>query len=417
MLIEQLFWLGAYAAVVSLAISVLIVLSQRWHGKLSYDHELDGVQKMHTTAVPRIGGLAVFGGVIGGLCLFDYFQVELMAGVRASSIGMLLIVSLPAYCAGMVEDISKRVSVRLRLGATLCSALLASLMLGATVDQLNIWGVDQLLLITPIAVVITAVVVAGGANAVNIIDGFNGLSSATLMVMAAGLSAIAWQNDDMLVVALGVLCIGATLGFFMVNYPFGKLFLGDGGAYLLGFWVAEMAVLLLVRRPEVNAWQVLAICAYPIIEVAFSIYRRKFVRKVSPGAPDALHLHTLVYRRALFSLIRRDPRRLWKRNAAVSCVIVPVVALWVAASAVIGDTTMSAITLVCAQVLLYVVCYRRLVFGRWLSRPRRRAPASGRSEIVHALRKIEIAPALVKLDLQAHTEPGAETIVAQRSRA
>jgi UDP-N-acetylmuramyl pentapeptide phosphotransferase/UDP-N-acetylglucosamine-1-phosphate transferase len=129
-----------------------------------------------------------------------------------------------------------------------------------------------------------------------------------------------------------------------------------------------MAVLLLVRRPEVNAWQVLGICAYPIIEVMFSIYRRKFVRKVSPGAPDALHLHTLVYRRVVYSFVRRDVNRSWKRNAAVACIIVPAVAGCIAMSATVGSSPAGGVLLVCAQGMLYMFVYQRLVRGRWFPR-------------------------------------------------
>jgi UDP-N-acetylmuramyl pentapeptide phosphotransferase/UDP-N-acetylglucosamine-1-phosphate transferase len=368
MLIEQFIKLGAFAAAASLAMSILIVLSQRWHGKLSHDHDLESVQKVHTAAVPRIGGLAVVTGVVAGLGLFVHFFPSVLHASRENRIELLLLASAPAFLAGIVEDITKKVSVKLRLSATVLSSLLASFTLGATVNELDIWGVDTLLLITPVAVLVTALVVAGGANAINIIDGFNGLSSSTLMLMAAGLCAIAWQNNDTFVVVLGVLCIGATLGFFVLNYPLGKLFLGDGGAYFLGFWVAEMAVLLLVRRPDVNAWQVLAICAYPIIEVIFSIYRRKFIRKVSPGAPDALHLHTLIYRRVVFPLVQRDPNRLWKRNAAVACFIVPVISIGVAVSAALGQTALAGISLVGVQLVLYVVVYRRLIHGRWMAK-------------------------------------------------
>ena len=159
-----------------------------------------------------------------------------------------------------------------------------------------------------------------------------------------------------------------------MNYPAGKLFLGDGGAYFLGFWVAEMAVLLITRNAEINAWQVLGVCAYPIIEVMFSIYRRRFIQNVSPGAPDALHLHTLVFRRVVFKHVRRDPARSWKRNAGVVWFISPVVALCIAGSVFLGGTVSSAIVLVAIQLALYVAAYGRVVRGRWSVRVRRPAP-------------------------------------------
>jgi UDP-N-acetylmuramyl pentapeptide phosphotransferase/UDP-N-acetylglucosamine-1-phosphate transferase len=363
----QFFQLALAAFGASLTVSLLIVLSQKWHGGLSHDHDLSGVQKVHTTAVPRIGGLAVVAGIVVGLMVFRALNRQAMGGSQFDNILLLLAASVPAFGAGIVEDVTKRVSVKARLAATALSAVLASAMLGATVNQLDLWGVDALLAFAPFAVFVTAIVVAGGSNAINIIDGFNGLSGSTIVIMAAGLSAIALQHGDTFVASLGVLCIGATVGFLALNYPRGKLFLGDGGAYFLGFWVSEMAVLLLVRNPVVNAWQVLAVCAYPVIEVLFSIYRRKVIQNVSPGAPDALHLHTLVFRRIVFKHVAKDARYPWKRNAAVVCVVAPAVALCVAISALAGASAAVSIAIVIVQVGIYVLAYGRLVRGRWMA--------------------------------------------------
>jgi UDP-N-acetylmuramyl pentapeptide phosphotransferase/UDP-N-acetylglucosamine-1-phosphate transferase len=366
MLEFQFFQLGLTVFGASFAACLFIVLSQKWHGSLSHDHDLDGVQKVHTTAVPRIGGVGVVAGLVLGFLCFQHLFVK-ANGVGTREVYLLLAAGLPAFLAGVVEDFTKRVSVKARLAATALSAVVASAVLGATVNELDLWGIDALLAITPFAVLVTAIVVAGGSNAINIIDGFNGLSSSTIIIMAAGLAAVGLQHGDGLVVTLGALGIGATLGFLAVNYPRGKLFLGDGGAYFLGFWVSEMAVLLLVRNPSVNAWQVLAICAYPVIEVLFSIYRRKVIQGVSPGAPDALHLHTLVFRRLVFKHVRFDAARPWKRNAAVACVIAPAVAMCVAISVLLGASAAVSLVIVVAQVVMYVLAYGRLVRGRWLA--------------------------------------------------
>jgi len=110
---------------------------------------------------------------------------------------------------------------------------------------------------------------------------------------------------------------------------------------------------------------VLSICAYPVIEVLFSIYRRRFIQNVSPGAPDALHLHTLVYRRLVFKYVDKDSRFPWKRNAAVAFVIPPAVAICVAASVMVGSSITMNIVMVLAQAIIYVTVYGRLVRGRW----------------------------------------------------
>lgn len=354
-------------------ISVGIVLSQRWHGKHTLDHDLNGVQKVHQTAVPRIGGLAILGAIIGALYAVPLFAREAFADSHLAFAKLLLVAAVPVFLAGIIEDLTKKVSVRMRLTASILSALAASWLVGAVLDDLNIWGVDMLLAWTPLALLITAITVAGGINAINIIDGFNGLSGSIVVVMLSALGVVGWLNGDVLVAELSVLGIGATVGFLLVNYPKGKLFLGDGGAYFLGFWVAEIAVLLLVRNPGVSAWQVLSICAYPVIEVLYSIYRRKIVRKVSPGSPDALHMHTLVYRRVV-SRSLSNAQRPWQRNAAVVRVIVPWVLVAACVTVTQGASTVAGIVIVLAQSVVYVAVYARLVRGKW--RLRRRSQGS-----------------------------------------
>jgi UDP-N-acetylmuramyl pentapeptide phosphotransferase/UDP-N-acetylglucosamine-1-phosphate transferase len=368
MVFTQLITLGAVTAAMSCAMSVLLVYSQRWHGKLSHDHDLGGVQKFHTTAVPRVGGLAVVAGIVFAVTCARVFLPNIVEAGHVDKLVRLLLASMPAFLAGAAEDITKKVSVRTRLVATLCSALIASALLGATVTELDIWGVDSLLSIAPIAIAVTATVVAGGANAINIIDGFNGLSSGVAIVMLAALGALAIGVGDSFVAMLATFGVGAALGFLLVNYPRGRLFLGDGGAYFLGFWVAEMAVLLLVRHPSLNAWQMLAVCAYPVIEVMFSIYRRKFIRNVNPGAPDALHLHTLVYRRLVSRVVRYDVEKPWTRNAAVALFVVPTVAGAAVLSVVLASTSPAGIAMVLLQCVVYVTVYARLVRGKWPGR-------------------------------------------------
>jgi UDP-N-acetylmuramyl pentapeptide phosphotransferase/UDP-N-acetylglucosamine-1-phosphate transferase len=365
MFVSQLFKIGVASAIVSFAMCTLILYSQKWHGRLSHDHDFSGVQKVHTTAVPRIGGLAIIAAIFLVLCSFDFVYPGELTASRVDHILVLLSAALPAFVAGIAEDLTKKVSVRVRLAATFCSALIASALLGATVNKLDIWGLDNLLAWGPVAIVVTAIVVAGAANAINIIDGFNGLSGTLIVIMSAALGSVAWQVGDTFVAILSAFGVGAAAGFLLLNYPSGKLFLGDGGAYFLGFWVAETAVLLLVRNPVVNAWQVLSICAYPVIEVGFSIYRRRIIQNVNAGAPDALHLHTLIYRRIAVRLAARHPTLIRLQNALVTCIVAPWVLAAAVASVLIGENLPLAVLLVFAQLTLYVAFYGRIVRGRW----------------------------------------------------
>ncbi|MBC7500211.1 MAG: glycosyltransferase family 4 protein [Herminiimonas sp.] len=353
------------AAIASFTISMLIVYTQAWHGKYSLDYDLAGIQKAHKAPIPRVGGIAVVTGILVVIILSAIDDPYSVRHVDVDGLFLILLAGMPAFLAGLQEDLTKKVSVKMRLLATFTSALLACWLSGAYLSRLDIPGIDTLLGFVPIAVCVTAFAVAGVANSINIIDGFNGVAGSAVVIILTGLGFLAWEAGDVFIVYLALAGIGATLGFLAVNYPTGRLFLGDGGAYLLGYLLAEVAVLLVIRNPTINAWQVFAICAYPVIEVVFSIYRRKVIRKLSPGAPDRLHLHTLIYRRLVCQRIPVNRYRPWIRNAAVACVVASWIAMTTFMSVAFGTTISGALAVLLLQVMAYLTAYKRLVRGRW----------------------------------------------------
>ena len=354
------------AWLVSFVVIMALIRGSHWHEHLSAD-SLEGKQKFHKGSIPRIGGV----GIIAGLGL------ALGWGAWRGLVGMealwLLLAALPAFGAGLVEDLTKRAGVAARLLATMLSAALGGWLLGAVLPRLGILRIDDIMGAWPVlAWSLTLLAVAGVANAVNIIDGFNGLAAATSMLMFTACGYVAWALGDMLIVQVCLAMIGALAGFFVWNYPRGLIFLGDGGAYLVGFILAEVAVLLVVRHPKLSPWFCFLVCAYPITETLFSIYRKRFLRGMSPGVPDALHLHMLVYRRLVRWAAGKDAMSgLTVRNSATSpylwglasLSIVPAVLFWQDENYLLGS--------VVGFVLLYVWLYARLVrfrAPRWLRR-------------------------------------------------
>jgi UDP-N-acetylmuramyl pentapeptide phosphotransferase/UDP-N-acetylglucosamine-1-phosphate transferase len=287
-----------FAFIVSLLITIWTVRLGYVHGRFTADSDLSGVQKFHAVAVPRVGGVGIILSVFLALsaCYFHNAQV--------GTFGLLLLLSaLPTFLSGLTEDITKKVSVRIRLIATVFSAGLAGYFLNAWLSSVQILGIDNLMLAYPVtAITITFFAVVGVTNAFNIIDGYNGLSSMTAAIILAGIAYVAFQVDDFMIVILALAMVGALLGFLALNYPRGLIFLGDGGAYLIGFWIAELSVLLTARNPEVSKWFPLLLCFYPIFETLFTIYRRIILKRVHLGMPDALHLHHLIYMR----IVRRS---------------------------------------------------------------------------------------------------------------
>ena len=353
------------ALVVSFVTTLLIVRYAHVHAHFSSDSDTRGVQKVHAHPVPRIGGL----GIMLGLLAAGTFATLHYPG-PLKDILLLAATAAPVFLSGFTEDITKRVSPRLRLLCAMASALVAYWVLGIHINRVDIAPIDRLLAIPVISVILTVICTAAMTNAINIIDGFNGLAAMVSIFMFMSLGYVAFQVGDNVVLSAAMMMVGAVLGFFILNYPNGLIFLGDGGAYFLGFMLAELAILLVMRNPMVSAWYPALMLIYPIFEVCFSIYRRRFIRGVSPSMPDGVHLHMLIYKRVLrWAVGSKIAAQLARRNSMTSpylwvlCLsaVVPATIFWRHGGLLAGCCLVFAV--------LYVWLYQRIVrfrSPRWM---------------------------------------------------
>ncbi|ANA34116.1 Undecaprenyl-phosphate alpha-N-acetylglucosaminyl 1-phosphate transferase [Ralstonia mannitolilytica] len=300
--------------IISFCITMLVVRYAHLHSHLSGDDDLSGAQKFHTRPVPRIGGSGIAVAlVLNGIALWmaNAYQFQEYA--------MLIGASIPAFLGGLIEDLTKRVSARDRLIATVVAALLAVWLLNARITLIDIPGFGSFAVPYYLSIVLTALAVAGLANAINIIDGFNGLAAIVATMMFLSLALVAFHVGDVFVLSCALVMAGAILGFFLWNFPGGHIFLGDGGAYLIGFMLGELAVLLTMRHVEVSAWYPVLMFIYPIFETLFSIYRKQCLRGISPGIPDGIHLHMLIYKRLMRWVVgSQEERHRLRRNSFTS---------------------------------------------------------------------------------------------------
>jgi UDP-N-acetylmuramyl pentapeptide phosphotransferase/UDP-N-acetylglucosamine-1-phosphate transferase len=344
--------------IISFCMTLLIARYAGRFGKASLDSDLRGIQKNHVFAVPRIGGVgivcATFLTFVAGT-LFD-------TNPRGESM-LLLVCAAPAFCSGCLEDLTKRVSPRARLLCAMAGALGGAFALHAVIKRVDLPVIDHGLVLLPLAIGFTVLVVAGLTNAINLIDGMNGLASVTSIFIFASIGYVGHVVGDWLVMSVALTMIGAIGGFVLWNFPAASIFLGDGGAYFIGFTMAELLVLLIARHPSVSAWYAVVVAIYPLFETVFSIYRRKLVRGRPVSEPDGVHLHTLIYKRvALRGADLRDPRRRSRRNAQTSIylwvlcagAVIPASLFWNNALAL----SLTALMFVVAYVWMYVSIVR-----------------------------------------------------------
>jgi len=184
--------------------------------------------------------------------------------------------------------------------AALLSITIAFFYLDIGIRSLNFAWPDYLLSnFNFLSLLFTLLVVGGLINAINIIDGYNGLMAGYSVLALLAIAYVSHILGDGLVFQLSLTLTASLAGFFVFNFPLGKIFMGDGGAYFVGLIMAVIGLMLGIRNDEVSHWFVLLLFIYPLYETAFSIYRRKLLHKTYVSQPDANHLHSLIYRKLI----------------------------------------------------------------------------------------------------------------------
>lgn len=219
-----------------------------------------GALKIQTTPVAYLGGVAVFAGLSGAL---------------STTNPRLLIPLALALLLGLIDD-RRNISAKIRVGGEIAIALIGGVIVPAGSGAAG--------------VAITAVLIMGLLNAVNLLDGLDGLASGVACASALG---FAFLGDDPKALALALL--GALLGFLIFNRPPARIYLGDAGAYLIGVALALLAALVLASASNVSTrisfWAALPLLvAVPILDTLIAILRR-----LKKGAPmfsgDRSHIY------------------------------------------------------------------------------------------------------------------------------
>lgn len=242
-------------------------------------------RRMHTKAMPRFGGLAIFAGTTAVLAIFGGTNEKIFPVI----IGGTLI-----YILGVIDDL-KNLNAKIKFG---CQILIAVLMyaMGLQIRFITDYFSGGVLHFgSIICFIVTVLWIVGITNTINLIDGLDGLAAGIAAVSSLSIAYVAYIHGSeygMMVVCLAMLALaGSCIGFLPFNFYPAKIFMGDGGSLFLGFMIAALSVVGPLKRSTVIAVVVpVIVLGIPIFDTFFAILRRLVNRRPIMEA-DKGHLH------------------------------------------------------------------------------------------------------------------------------
>ena len=243
----------------------------------------DHKRHIHDHPIPRMGGMAIFLGFLLSVLLF----VDISRPVQGILIGAVIIVA-----TGVVDDIIN-MKWYFKLGMQVLAAVIAVLH-GVTIAGFmnpNVFAAEDTLFIGILSIPVTILWIVGVTNAVNLIDGLDGLACGVSAISSVTMLAVALMVAEPNVALLLAALAGGCLGFIPYNLNPAKIFMGDTGALLLGYVLATASILGLFKFYAVMTFIVPVMAlALPLFDTAFAIIRR-VLRGQNPMTPDRGHLH------------------------------------------------------------------------------------------------------------------------------
>ncbi len=275
-------WALLIAMVVSFAITPLVIVFAGKTGAL----DAPDARKVHQKPIPRIGGIGIYVAFMAGtLAMLDFGSFE--PDVQTKVIG-LLVSSTLIVLLGIVDDYKSLPAKVKLLGQIIAACVLVAF--GATIDFIAN-PFDDYFYLEYFTIPATIFWIVGLTNTVNLIDGLDGLAAGVATIASITILLVAIQNDFVLVTILTAALAGAAIGFLRYNFNPAKIFMGDTGSMFLGFMLAGISVIGVVKSAATIALIVpILALGVPIMDTSFAIIRR-YRGGVPIFKPDKGHLH------------------------------------------------------------------------------------------------------------------------------
>jgi UDP-GlcNAc:undecaprenyl-phosphate GlcNAc-1-phosphate transferase len=237
-------------------------------------------RKVHTRIMPRLGGVAIFIATTIGIFLFTNAGFYPMYWML---LGSFVIVAI-----GILDDM-KPMSAKAKLLGQIIAAMIV-VYGGIRIEFINIPFMEEALFFGKWSWLISILWIVGITNALNLIDGLDGLASGVSSIALSSIFVMSLMMGNGTVATISLLLLGATVGFLYFNFYPAKIFMGDSGSLYLGFFLASLSILGFKNITVVSYVIPILILGVPIFDTFFAIVRR-FRSGKSITAPDKKHLH------------------------------------------------------------------------------------------------------------------------------
>ena len=266
-----------------------LLILHKYNPKFLTDDQFSKPQAFHESAISIAGGLGIFFSIIIVICNFLLFKNTIF--LEYLSICTLF------FVLGLVDDIRVNVKPTIRLVLMIIFLIFLikynSFYIENTgISVLNRW-LENSEVFSLIFICLCFLFVVNGAN---LIDGYNGLLGFHSLIILLNLFFINYLNENNDFANLLFFGILILIIFLKYNFPKAKIFLGDGGSYLLGAFVAISAIKTSILNPAISPFYFCILLFYLFFEVFFSFFRKLIKEKMPPIHPDKKHLHMLVYK-------------------------------------------------------------------------------------------------------------------------
>jgi UDP-GlcNAc:undecaprenyl-phosphate/decaprenyl-phosphate GlcNAc-1-phosphate transferase len=287
--VEHIAMLVGIAAVATFALTPVVRAASLKFGLV----DEPGGRKVHTGEISRLGGIALFTGFGAALALQyageTYLGWKGLVGVGGAQVGGVVAGLVIIFVVGVVDDI-----ITLEPGPKLIGQIFAALAVigsGVRIDFIGHPFGSGLIALGLAGIPLTLVYIVGFANVINLIDGLDGLAAGVTAIAATTFLVLAMQSNQPVAAVFAAALIGACVGFLRYNFNPASIFMGDSGAMFLGFALASISLLGVMKSVAAIALAVpLLIIGVPIFDTASAIIRR--IRHKRPiQEADRGHIH------------------------------------------------------------------------------------------------------------------------------